>query len=78
MNEQNFTSGYIAQFADKELRHGLKGVPDFEVEKRLSSIINLFCCLQGRDMFLKVYATELAQRLLNKTSISQEYEEVMI
>ena len=78
MNEQSFTSGYIAQFADKELRQGLKGVPDLEVEKRLSSIINLFCCLQGRDMFLKVYATELATRLLNKTSISQEYEELMI
>ena len=41
-------------------------------------MIRLFCCLNGRDMFLKSYEKELANRLLNKTSISNEYEEQMI
>ena len=78
MNEQPFTPTYMAQFADRELRSGLKGVTDFEVEKRLGAIINLFCCLHGRDSFIKAYEKELAQRLLNKSSISQESEELMI
>ena len=60
MNGQPFTPTYMAQFADRELRIGLKGVADFEVEKRLGAIINLFCCLHGRDMFIKAYEKELA------------------
>ena len=78
MNQQQFTPVYIAQYTDKELRQGLKGVSDFEMNKRLEAIINLFCCLHGRDTFLKQYAKELGSRLLNKTSISWEYEEIFI
>jgi hypothetical protein len=48
------------------------------MNQRLDAIIRLFCCLHGRDVFLKQYAKELASRLLNKTSISWEYEEIMI
>lgn len=78
MNECMFSATYIAQFADKELREGLKGADDAEVEKRLSAIINLFLCLHGRDAFIKQYQKELASRLLNKSSISQEFEEKML
>jgi len=48
------------------------------MNKRLDAIINLFCCLHGRDTFLKQYSKELGTRLLNKTSISWEYEENFI
>ena len=78
MNTQQFTPVYIAQYADKEFRTGLKGVSDFEMNKRLDAIINLFCCLHGRDTFLKQFSKELGQRLLNKTSISWEYEELFL
>ena len=78
MNQQQFTPVYIAQYADRELRQGLSGVSDFEMNRRLEAIINLFCCLHGRDTFLKQYAKELGSRLLNKTSISWEYEEIFI
>jgi len=44
---------YIAQYTDHEFRTGLKGISDVDVEKRLDAIINLFCCLHGRDTFLK-------------------------
>ena len=40
--------------------------------------MKLFACLRGRDFFIKAYESELANRLLNKTSISQEYEELML
>ena len=48
------------------------------MHKRLDAIINLFCCLHGRDTFLKQYSKELGTRLLNKTSISWDYEETFI
>lgn len=57
---------------------GLKGVSNDEVNKRLSAIIDLFRCLNGRDTFLKQSCKELATRLLNKTSISAEHEELFI
>ena len=78
MNQQQFTPVYIAQYTDKEFRLGLKGLSDDDVERRLDAIINLFCCLHGRDTFLKAYQKELGTRLLNKTSISWDYEEKFI
>ena len=78
MNQQQFTPVYIAQFSDREFRTGLKGISDVEVSQRLDAIINLFCCLHGRDTFLKQFSKELGARLLNKTSISWDYEEQFI
>ena len=78
MNSQIFTPTYIAQYTDREFRTGLKGLSDFEVNKRLDSTINLFLCIHARDTFLKQYSKELATRLLNKSCISWEYEELFI
>jgi len=41
-------------------------------------MIGLFRCLHGRDVFMKSYEKELAKRLLNKTSLSTQNEELMI
>jgi len=68
----------LAAYSDKELKSGLKGVSDEETEERLDSIIRLFCCLHGRDTFMKAYVKHLATRLLNKTLLSMEAEEVML
>ena len=78
MNDQVYTPTYMAQYTDVLLRQGLKGKADDTVDGILSAIIRLFCCLHGRDFFLKAYESELAQRLLNKNSISNEHEELMI
>ena len=78
MNKQQFTPAYMAQYSDMLFRSGLKGVDDNEVNARLDAIIRLFCCLHGRDVFLKQYEKELSTRLLNKTSISWDIEEQMI
>lgn len=49
-----------------------------EVDSRLSAIVRLFCCLHGRDVYVKSYQQFLSARLLNKTMISQEAEEMML
>lgn len=78
MNEQGYSPTYMAQFTDHQMRTGLKGKSDEDVEACLVAIIRLFCCLHARDFYLKEYEKELAQRLLNKSSLSNEYEEKMI
>jgi cullin 3 len=70
LNSQVFTPTYLSNFIDNEMRKGLKGVSNQEVESRLTSLVKLFQCLHARDLFIKSYERELANRLLNKTSIS--------
>ena len=38
----------------------------------------MFCCLHGRDTFVASYTNLLAERLLNKTSVSKDAENSMI
>ena len=49
-----------------------------ETEARLDAIVRLFCCLHGRDVFIKQYEKFLSERLLNETSTSREAEESML
>jgi len=51
---------------------------DDEIDKRLDAVVRLFCCLHGRDIFIASFTNLLAQRLLNKTSVSSQAEELMI
>ena len=78
INEGQFSAMYIAQFTDKEMRVGLKGASDFEVNRRFNDIIRLFRHCAYRDYFIKMYTHELSSRLINRTSISWEYEESFI
>lgn len=78
MNAEGRTPTYIASYANMLLTTGLKGVSNQETEQKLDAVVRLFCCLHGRDVFLKQYTKYLSQRLLNKTSISREAEEVML
>lgn len=78
MNECDKTPHYIAFYADNEFKRGFKQVSESEVEKRLDAIVRIFCCLYGRDTFIASYTNLLAQRLLNKTTVSDEAEELMV
>jgi hypothetical protein len=78
MNECTHTPSYIAHFVDIELKRGFKGVLEQDIDSRLSAIVRLFCCLHGRDIFLQQYTKLLSTRLLNKTLLSQEAEEMML
>ena len=78
MNQCDKTPHNIALYADNEFKRGLKQLSDQEMDKRLSAIVGIFCCLHGRDIFIASYTNLLANRLLNKTSVSSEAEKVMI
>ena len=78
MNKCQYTPHYIASYCDNELRKGLKGVNEAEIDQRLEAIIRLFCCLHGRDVFIKAYTKFLASRLLNKTYSSDDAEMLML
>lgn len=61
-----------------QFRKGLKGLTNEATEQRFDAIIRLFQCLHSKDIFIKAYTKFLAARLLNKTSISNEAEELML
>ena len=70
MNSNPQTPASIANFTDRELKQGIQGLSNDEVDVRLSAIVRLFCCLHGRDVYVKSYQQFLSARLLNKTMIS--------
>ena len=78
MGEQVATASNMAKYTDSQMTSGLKGKTEEEVHDILDAIIRLFCCLHGRDLYLKSYEKELASRLLAKSLISYDYEEHMI
>jgi len=78
MNSCNKTPYNIALYSDNEFKKGLKQLSDDEIDSRLSAIVRLFCCLHGRDIFIHSYTNFLSHRLLNKSSVSNQAEELMI
>jgi len=74
MNQYDKTPHHMAMYADNEFKKAFKQLNDIEIEKRLDAIVRLFCCLHGRDTFIASYTNLLAQRLLNKTSVSDGAE----
>lgn len=79
MNKQQLSPNFIAAYCNNEFVKGLKGVNDRAlINARLDAIIRLFCCLHSRDIFIKAYTKYLANRLLNKTSLTTEAEELML
>lgn len=78
MNTCPRTPYNIALYTDNEFKKGLKQLSDIQIDHRLSAIVRLFCCLHGRDIFIHSYTNFLSHRLLNKSSVSNEAEELMI
>lgn len=78
MNDCDKSPHFIAFFVDNEFKRGMKQISHEEIETRLDAIIRLFCCLHGRDTFISSYTNLLAQRLLNKTSVSDEIEKLFV
>ena len=78
MNKCSMTPHYIAAYCDNEFKKGLKGVNEAETNQRLDAIIRLFCCLHGRDIFIRAYTKHLSSRLLNKSFLSKDAEDLML
>ncbi|RKF72091.1 Cullin-3 [Golovinomyces cichoracearum] len=71
-------SEYLSLFIDDNLKRGIKGKTEFEVELVLDKAVTLLQYIQDKDMFERYYKKHLARRLLYKKSESGDVEKQMI
>ncbi|KAK4704943.1 hypothetical protein P7C70_g1265, partial [Phenoliferia sp. Uapishka_3] len=69
---------YISLFVDENLKKGLKGKTEAEVDSVLNKTIALFRFLVEKDVFEKYYNMHLAKRLINSRSVSDDAERNML
>lgn len=68
----------LSSFCDRVLRSGGEKMSDAELEDNLDRVVQLFSYLTDKDMFADFYRTQLAKRLLNQRSLSDDAEKSMI
>ncbi|KAJ3342199.1 hypothetical protein HDU93_002989 [Gonapodya sp. JEL0774] len=65
---------FLSLFLDDNLRKGIKGKTEAEVETILDQTITLFRFIQEKDVFERYYKGHLAKRLLFGKSLSEDAE----
>ncbi|CEP08220.1 hypothetical protein [Parasitella parasitica] len=78
INENQKSSEFISLFIDENLKKGLKGKSEDEVDDVLDKTITLFRFLQDKDVFERYYKQHLAKRLLLNRSVSDDAERGML
>ncbi|KAH7927936.1 Cullin-domain-containing protein [Leucogyrophana mollusca] len=69
---------YISLFIDENLKKGLKGKTDIEVDNVLDKTITVFRFVAEKDAFERYYKNHLAKRLLLGRSVSDDAERGML
>jgi cullin 3 len=69
---------YISLFIDENLKKGLKGKTDDEVDIILDKTITVFRFVTEKDVFERYYKSHLAKRLLQGRSVSDDAERGML
>ncbi|KAL9093592.1 MAG: hypothetical protein Q9165_003987 [Trypethelium subeluteriae] len=72
------SSEYISLFIDENMKKGLKGKTEQEVDIVLDKAITLLRYIQDKDMFERYYKKHLCRRLLMAKSVSTDVEKQMI
>ena len=72
------SSEYLSLFFDENLKKGIKGKTENEVDQLLDKGIILLRFVQDKDLFERYYKKHLARRLLMKRSVSMDAERQMI
>ncbi|PYH90357.1 putative SCF ubiquitin ligase subunit CulC [Aspergillus ellipticus CBS 707.79] len=72
------SSEYLSLFFDENLKKGIKGKTDSEVDALLENGITLLRYIKDKDMFEAYYKKHLSRRLLMKRSVSMDAERQMI
>ena len=72
------SSEYISLFIDENMKKGLKGKTEQEVDNVLDKAITLLRYIQDKDMFERYYKKHLCRRLLMAKSVSTDVEKQMI
>jgi cullin 1 len=69
---------HLANFCDYEMKQGIKGQNESQIEEKLNNIINIFKCLNNKLIFQIEYAKKLSDRLLAGRSQSILAEKSLI
>jgi len=78
-NVGQFTNAeLLSTFCDRVLKSGGEKLSDAEVEENLEKVVQLFSYLTDKDLFAEIYRNQLAKRLLNQRSASDDMEKSMI
>ncbi|KAG8790308.1 Cullin-3, partial [Serendipita sp. 398] len=78
INQNPRAPEFVSLFIDENLKKGLKGKTDDEIEQVLDKTITLFRFLTDKDTFERYYKTHLARRLLFNRSVSDDAERGML
>lgn len=68
----------MSSFCDRILKTGGEKLSDEDVESFLEKTVQLFSYLIDKDLFAEIYRNQLAKRLLNQRSQSDDHERLMI
>ena len=71
-------SEYVSLFIDDNLKRGIKGKTEAEIDDVLDKATTLLRYIQDKDMFERYYKKHLARRLLHGKSESADVEKQMI
>lgn len=72
------SSEYLSLFFDENMKKGIKGKTENEVDALLDKGITLLRYIRDKDLFERYYKKHLSKRLLMKRSISMDAERQMI
>lgn len=68
----------LASFCDRILKTGGEKLSDSDVEDYLEKTVQLFSYLSDKDVFADIYRNQLAKRILNHRSNSDDMERTMV
>ncbi|EPS42379.1 hypothetical protein H072_3615 [Dactylellina haptotyla CBS 200.50] len=78
INDNKRSPEYISLFVDENIKKGLKGKTEAEVDSVLDKAIVLFRYIQDKDIFERYYKKHLSKRLILGRSVSNDVERAMI
>ena len=78
-NVGKFTNAELmSSFCDRLLKSGSEKLSESEIDASLTKIVKLFSYLDDKDLFGEIYRNQLAKRMLNNKSASDDLEKTMI
>ncbi|KAL5526570.1 hypothetical protein ACEPAF_8294 [Sanghuangporus sanghuang] len=78
INRNKQAAEYISLFIDENLKKGLKGKTDQEIDIVLDKTVTVFRYITDKDVFERYYKLHLAKRLLHNRSVSDDAERGML
>ncbi|KAJ0419409.1 Cullin [Aspergillus carlsbadensis] len=78
INSTTRSSEFLSLFFDENLKKGIKGKTEAEVDSLLDNGITLLRYVKDKDLFEAYYKKHLSRRLLMKRSVSMDAERQMI